>query len=123
LRKTAKKEMMKLRYLIFSALIITILIPSCGEKKKEVQVETPAQEVMKPDTVVEEPAPIIEEVVVEVEEPTERTVIVREGEWLYDIARNEYGSMHEWRKIYEANKDKIDNPDVIYPNQELIIPE
>ena len=114
---------MKLRYLLFSVLVITFILPSCGGKKKEVQVETPVQEVMKPDTVVEEPEPVIEEVVIEIEVPKDRKVVVKEGEWLYDIARNEYGSMHEWRKIYEANKDKIDNPDVIYPNQELIIPE
>ncbi len=113
---------MKMKYLLLSILVLTIIISSCADKNPEVQVETPKQEVMKPDTVVDEPEPVIEEVVEEVI-PEERVVVVKKGEWLYDIARNEYGSMHEWRKIYEANKDKIDNPDFIYPNQELIIPE
>jgi len=107
-----KKENMKIRHLLFSAVILAITATSCGDKKpKEVKVET----------LIAEPEPVIEEVIEEV--PTEHIITVKKGEWLYDIARAEYGSMHEWRKIYEANKDKIDNPDMIYPNQELIIPE
>jgi nucleoid-associated protein YgaU len=117
-----KKENMKIRHLLFSTIILAITATSCGDKKpKEVKVESPKQEVVKPDTVIAEPEPVIEEVIEEV--PTEHIITVKKGEWLYDIARAEYGSMHEWRKIYEANKDKIDNPDMIYPNQELIIPE
>ena len=114
---------MKIRHLLSSAVILALLATSCGDKKpKEVQVETPKQEVVKPDTIIEETEPVVEEVVEEAP-PRERVVVVKEGEWLYDIARAEYGSMHEWKKIYEANKEKIDNPDMIYPNQELIIPE
>jgi nucleoid-associated protein YgaU len=33
-----------------------------------------------------------------------------------------YGSANAWRKIYEANKDKIKNPDLIYPGQVFTIP-
>lgn len=28
-----------------------------------------------------------------------------------------------WQKIFEANRDKLDDPDKIYPGQELTIPE
>lgn len=27
-----------------------------------------------------------------------------------------------WQKIYDANRDKLDNPDKIFPGQELVIP-
>lgn len=33
-----------------------------------------------------------------------------------------YSKSRDWPKIYEANKDKIRDPDLIYPNQELTIP-
>ncbi len=113
---------MNMKYLILSILIASFTVSSCGDKKPAVRVETPKQEVLKPDTIDDVPEPVIEEVVEEVI-PEVRVVVVKEGEWLYSIARNEYGSIQGWRKIYEANKDKIDNPDIIFPNQELIIPE
>jgi len=50
--------------------------------------------------------------------------VVYEGEFLYKIAGYEevYGKGREWPKIYEANKDKIKDPDLIYPKQVLQIP-
>ncbi|KKS26065.1 MAG: Peptidoglycan-binding lysin domain-containing protein, partial [Parcubacteria group bacterium GW2011_GWA2_42_11] len=32
------------------------------------------------------------------------------------------GSGNKWRRIYNANKDKIQDPNLIYPGQELVIP-
>jgi nucleoid-associated protein YgaU len=55
--------------------------------------------------------------------PQIKKILVKKGEWLYEIARKEYGNSQSWKKIYEANKKLIDNPDMIYPNQEFIIPE
>lgn len=52
-----------------------------------------------------------------------RRIIVKDGEWLYNISRREYGNIQGWKKIYNANKTSISNPDLIFPNQELIIPE
>lgn len=48
---------------------------------------------------------------------------VAAGDSLSDIAKREYGDANEWRRIYEANKDTIKNPDLIYPGQELTIPQ
>jgi len=45
------------------------------------------------------------------------------GDSLSKIAKREYGDVREWKKIYEANKDVIDNPDLIEPGQDLIIPD
>jgi nucleoid-associated protein YgaU len=51
-----------------------------------------------------------------------RTYTVKSGDTLSKIAQREYGNAGDWRKIYEANKDDIKNPDLIYPGQTFIIP-
>ena len=45
-----------------------------------------------------------------------------EGDSLSKIAKREYGDANKWRTIYEANKDLVNNPDLIYPGQELKLP-
>lgn len=50
------------------------------------------------------------------------TYTVRSGDTLSAIAKREYGDAGEWRRIFEANRDQIDNPDLIQPGQELKIP-
>ena len=52
-----------------------------------------------------------------------RTYTVVKGDSLSKIAKHQYGDANKWRKIYEANKDVIDNPDLIEPGQDLIIPD
>jgi len=49
---------------------------------------------------------------------------VKEGDWLSMIAsmRNIYHEGSKWPVIYEANKDKIKNPNLIYPDWILLIP-
>ena len=50
---------------------------------------------------------------------------VLEGENLFEIANYEsiYNEPLEWRTIFEANRDKIKNPNRIYPGQVLVIPQ
>jgi nucleoid-associated protein YgaU len=49
---------------------------------------------------------------------------VVEGDWLCTIAakRNVYSACSKWPMIYEENKDKIKNPNLIYPGWVLLIP-
>jgi len=47
---------------------------------------------------------------------------VRLGDSLWKIAQNIYGDGAFWQKIYNANKDKISHPGLIYPLQKLLIP-
>jgi len=49
---------------------------------------------------------------------------VVEGDWLSTIAgmRNVYNNGAKWPMIYEANKDKVKNPNLIYPGWVLLIP-
>jgi nucleoid-associated protein YgaU len=49
--------------------------------------------------------------------------VVAKGDSLSKIAQRAYGDARQWRKIYEANKDLIKDPDLIYPGQSLRIPE
>ena len=44
------------------------------------------------------------------------------GDSLSKIAKRFYGDAGKWRRIYEANTDKIKDPDLIYPGQEFTIP-
>ena len=57
--------------------------------------------------------------------PPHRTIIhiVQKGECLWTIAEYEYDDPFKWTIIYNANEDKITNPDLIYPNQEFQIPK
>ena len=52
----------------------------------------------------------------------ERTYTVVAGDTLSKIAKREYGDASKWHAIYEANKDTIKNPDLIYPGQTFKIP-
>ena len=56
-------------------------------------------------------------------ESTVRTYTVVSGDSLSKIAKREYGDAQQWRRIYEANRHIIKDPDLIYPGQELTIPQ
>lgn len=51
-----------------------------------------------------------------------RTYTVKKGDCLWNIAKKYYGKGSLYTKIYNANKDKIKNPNKIYPGQVLKIP-
>lgn len=52
----------------------------------------------------------------------ERTITVQAGDSLSKIAKRELGDADRWHAIFEANRDKIKDPDKIYPGQVLTIP-
>ena len=47
---------------------------------------------------------------------------VESGESLSKIAKHYYGDPMKYNAIFEANRDKLKNPDMIHPGQELAIP-
>lgn len=57
-----------------------------------------------------------------VEPAAATTYTVARGDSLSKISRKVYGSSKHWRLIFEANREQIDNPDLIYPGQTLNIP-
>jgi hypothetical protein len=59
-----------------------------------------------------------------VEAPTEINYTVVKGDHLWGIAKKSehYGNPFAWPVIYQANRDQIKNPDLIYPDQNFKIP-
>jgi len=47
---------------------------------------------------------------------------VQQGESLSLIAKHYFGDPMKYKEIHEANKDTIKDPNVIYPDQEIVIP-
>ncbi|MCP4820208.1 MAG: LysM peptidoglycan-binding domain-containing protein [Shimia sp.] len=56
-------------------------------------------------------------------QPAVRIVTVQPGSTLWAIARDRYGEGTMYVQVFEANKDKIRDPDLIYPGQVFTIPE
>ena len=58
--------------------------------------------------------------------PKQRTFTVTKwpapGSSLWSIAGIVYGNPSKWPAIYNANRNKISNPNLIYPGQVLVIP-
>lgn len=52
-----------------------------------------------------------------------RTYTIAKGDSLSKIAKQFYGDAKQWKKIHEANKDIIKNPDLIHPGQVIKIPD
>ena len=48
---------------------------------------------------------------------------VVKGDSLSKIAQRVYGDAQAWRRIYDANRDIIDDPDLIHPGQVLKVPK
>ena len=54
--------------------------------------------------------------------PKQQTYTVAAGDSLSKIAKQFYGNANEYMKIFEANKDKLSDPNAIKVGQQLVIP-
>lgn len=54
--------------------------------------------------------------------PQNQTYTVKSGDCLWNIAKKYYGNGSKYTVIYNANRDKISNPNLIYVGQVLTIP-
>ena len=58
-----------------------------------------------------------------VQTPPIRAVTVQKGDTLWAISRERYGDGLLYVRVFNANRDHIRNPDLIYPGQVFAIPE
>lgn len=81
------------------------------------RIETPFQR--------EDRADVIDAMADQVANPdfTVATRTVQPGATLWAIARERYGSGVLYVSVFEANKDRIRDPDLIYPGQVFVLPE
>ncbi|SDN85841.1 hypothetical protein SAMN04488516_10947 [Desulfonauticus submarinus] len=116
------------------ALTLVAMFFAFGCAKKQVKSEpvAPKQETVAPqaqqseqvqetqETVAPSPMELYEQKYSQL--PTAHTV--RKGECLWWIAEYKeiYNDPFMWPLIYKANRDKIKNPDLIYPNQVFVVP-
>lgn len=52
-----------------------------------------------------------------------RTYTVQSGDSLSKISKQFYGNANDYMKIFEANRDQLNDPNQIRPGQKLVIPE
>lgn len=86
-------------------------------KAKKVVIQKPAPQAKAAAKPVAQPVPQRP-----ADPPQVRTHTVRSGDTLWGIAKKYYGNGSKYTTIYNANKDKIKNPNLIYPNQVFVIP-
>ncbi|MDR6093035.1 LysM peptidoglycan-binding domain-containing protein [Stenotrophomonas sp. SORGH_AS_0321] len=55
-------------------------------------------------------------------EVVDATYTVEKGDTLSKIAKQHLGDANAWKKIFDANRDQLDDPDRIQPGQVLKIP-
>jgi uncharacterized protein YidB (DUF937 family) len=67
-----------------------------------------------------EPAPARQQ---RAQAPQEQWYTVAPGDSLSKIAKRYYGDAQQWRRIYDANREEVKDPDLIHPGQRLRIPD
>ena len=113
-------------FLIFSGCAIfkkkeVVKVKQPPPKKVEKVEEKPQP---KPTPVVEKPTltPMQEYELKYSKLPTSHTVVKGECLWWIAEYKNIYNDPFMWPLIYKANRDKIKNPNLIYPGQVFEIP-
>ena len=57
------------------------------------------------------------------EPPPPTFYTIEKGDSLSKIAKEKYGDAGLWKKLFEANREVIEDPDKIYPGQRIRIPD
>lgn len=109
----------RLRIVSCAALgVSSLFVGACGKPKPTTQParrET-GQSVQTP------PRTSRTEDVFETGVPPGRTHLVQPRETLYGLAQRYYGDKNQWRKIYYANRNRLNDPNDVPAGIRLIIP-
>ncbi len=105
------------------------LVPSkpVSPNNIDVEVNRPMQVAEQTAEPLEiQPQPVnetaLEPVYVERTYETRKFYIVRKRDTLSKISKRYYGTSNKWYRIYEANRDVLENPDMLKPGVKLHIP-
>lgn len=123
---------------LVSIICVLVIISGCSLfKKKKVVTTAPEQKVVTPKEIVKtkpKPQPIVQkkspppptpEEIYRMNYhklPTSHTVVKGECLWWIAEYKQIYNDPFMWPLIYKANRDKIKDPDLIYPGQVFRIP-
>lgn len=88
-----------------------------------VAAPTPEKQPEPPKTQEAPPAETASEAPEAAEDEAPKTYTVKSGDTLWKISEEMYGNGSKYMKIFEANTDLLENPDRIFPGQELVIPD
>jgi nucleoid-associated protein YgaU len=120
--KSFLKVFVGILIIIVAAVLVYLFYPKgkSAEVKENIATKTavPEKEIKLP-----EPKPEPKKEVVKPKAVDGDIYIVKYKDQLTEISKRQYGNFIEWKRIYEANKDKIKNPHLIFPGQELVIPK
>ena len=107
---------MKFVKLLLVAFVVVALVVASGCAAKKTVKKTPP-----PD----DGTGMVEETDDTPVQPTGKKYVVREGDTLWGISSmgRIYEDPFQWPLVYKANRDQIEDPDLIYPDQELDIRE
>lgn len=93
------------------------------QKQIETEVEKDSQQNQLETAAIKETS---EDEIASAQKPEIRTgsaVIIRRGDSLWTVARRNYGAGIRYTTIFEANRDQIRDPQLIFPGQVLSVPE
>lgn len=118
------------RYLLLAILLLTIVSFGCAKKPVAPEPEPPKQETKVEPAPAPKPEPTAppQPTAREIYEqnysmlPTSHTVVKGECLWWIAEYRQVYNDPFMWPLIFKANRDKINNPDLIYPGQVFQVP-
>jgi len=103
--------------------------PTAEPQQEPAQLESLAPVESGEAEVAEEPAlseptgqPLPEDSYAPEAPPQPRIHIVQPKDTLYGLARKYYHDERQWRRIWQANKQRVPNPDQIQVGMKLIIP-
>ena len=122
-----------------NSLALTLAwIMLCGCQKPAAEMETAEQNAFaataEPDLFLVDPATEVQATDVPGAAPAQsaapradvytmlRTHTVVKGDTLYALARCYYDSAQRWKDIYEANRDRLTDPDLLLIGEVLVIP-
>ncbi len=113
-----------------NAIIATARVPFHREEGQNISAVAPAKQLMQMDVQPPKNAEIGQASLSD-EQPNQEaalerahgSIIIRKGDNLWTISKRNYGRGTRYTTIYSANRDQINNPDLIWPGQVFTMPE